>query len=170
MEEIWKSAPFAEGYYEISNLGRMRRIKPGKRTMFGRILKPQWNLGGYQTYNMTIDGKNVTKPVHRLVTEAFFGKRQEGMCVNHKNGNKKDNHIENLEYVTYHENSMHRARVLRKGIGVSHGMAKLTEDQVRFIRSSPNQRGMVRGLARIFKVNHKLISLIRQRKIWKHVV
>jgi hypothetical protein len=98
MEEIWK--PIASNPdYQVSNLGRLK----GKR---GAVIRGSYDKDGYNVLNSQSKGMVAVK-VHRAVVEAFVGAIPNGMVVNHKNGIKSDNHIDNLEIVTHSENTKH---------------------------------------------------------------
>lgn len=101
--EIWKPILGYEGYYEVSDLGRVRRAASG------RILKTSKSKR-YPLVGLSINGVQKVIHVHRLVTAAFLGICPEGMEVNHKNGNKLDNRLSNLEYVSHDENMKHSVR------------------------------------------------------------
>lgn len=105
-KEIWK---VINGFpnYEVSNIGRVRSNFPGRGY---RILKPELDKYGYKKLNIFKNGKKYTKTVHRLVAETFLGK-QEGLQVNHIDGVKTNNHINNLEWVTPSENTRHAFRL-----------------------------------------------------------
>jgi hypothetical protein len=110
MEEVWKDIKGFEGAYQISSLGRVRSL-PGKyRKELIRKLVP--DKDGYLECMLCEKGKYTHKKVHRLVGEAFiknpFGKKE----INHKNGNRADNRIENLEWVSRKENEHHKSEVL----------------------------------------------------------
>jgi len=108
MRERWK--PFAAGNYEASNLGRVRRKTPGRRTWPGRMMSPQLMKIGYLRICPVIDGKNVPMYVHKIVAELFIGPCQSGNEINHKDGDKANNDVRNLEYVTHQENMRHARR------------------------------------------------------------
>lgn len=102
-DEIWKDIKGYENKYQISNLGNVKSLartiirKNGeKQTFQERILKPCRNNKGY--YLVSLDGKLYT--IHRLVAENFM----ENLVVNHKNGIKTDNRIENLELISQKDN------------------------------------------------------------------
>lgn len=106
LEEIWKDIDGFPGY-QVSSEGRVRCFRDfhGNITDTNRILKPDVNKDGYYQLTLyTIDHKKVPKRVHRLVATAFLGPN-EGLVVNHINGNKLDNSLVNLEFVTAERNS-----------------------------------------------------------------
>lgn len=176
--EIWKEIPGTDGCYEISNIGRLRRgiIKSHAwLTKTGKILHCYKRPAGYLFHVLYLDKKKFHKTVHGLVCSAFLGPVPEGKCVNHKNGIKTDNRIENLEYVTFSKNNIHASRFLNKGIGETHGMSRLTEKNVKFIRNYPYKRGnrkdnsSNRFLADKFGMSLDTIQKIRRRLLWNHI-
>src|SRR4051812_22777189 len=104
--ERWLPVVGCEGWYEVSDLGRVRRIRPGPSTKIGRLLIPSSNYQRRGELSVVLStgepggrGRRV-RSVHRLVAEAFIGSRPRGYDLNHKNGEITDNRPENLEYVT----------------------------------------------------------------------
>ena len=98
MKEIWVNIPEYDDY-QISNLGRVRSYKKNKIT----ILHSWIANTGYMT--VCLDNKKYS--IHRLVANAFIKKEKDKNCVNHIDGNKLNNSIDNLEWVTYKENTQH---------------------------------------------------------------
>lgn len=111
-------------------------------TIYSRItnkaLRPGPNSKGYLTvslYNGSIPKKPRSYLVHRLVAEAYLGKSD--LTINHKNGDKRDNRVENLEYMTIAENNQHAVEVLGKNcVGENNPRSRLTDEQVQEIRAS----------------------------------
>lgn len=110
-EEIWKEIP-SMPYYQASNLGRIKSLRTFKysrtkkekiEVMRVRILKQQTDYKGYKRVK-TMYG---TKKVHRLIAEAFLPNPENKPQVNHKDGNKLNNNIDNLEWCTNGENQIH---------------------------------------------------------------
>jgi len=107
LEEIWKDIKGFEGYYQISNHGR---IKSFKRAKNGRVLSVKNGNGWYLTTNLFANGKRVTARIHRLVAEHFIPNPEGKPHINHKDGNKQNNRVNNLEWVTPKENSLHAVK------------------------------------------------------------
>lgn len=104
MEEIWKDIRGFEGYYQISNHGRLKSFK--KMTQ-GKIMSVKHSGGWYLTVVLMADNQRLTKRIHRLVAEAFIPNPDNLPEVNHKDLNKQNNHVLNLEWTTTAENNEH---------------------------------------------------------------
>jgi hypothetical protein len=117
MEEIWKAIPGYENYYEASTLGRIRSV--GKRvekinhgTPCVAVYQPQilaqhYHPAGYLLVNLNKGNNQHSERVHRLVAITFLENPENKPFINHKNGIKDDNRLENLEWCTPQENSVH---------------------------------------------------------------
>ena len=114
--ETWKPVIGWEDSYEVSDEGRVRRSCEGRATFIGRIQKPTLNRKGYPIANLNRDGRRQIIPVHKLVATAFIGPRPAGKEINHRDGNKTNNALPNLEYVTPSENMRHSYRVLGRKV------------------------------------------------------
>jgi len=137
MEE-WRPVREFPEHYEISNKGVLRRINPYRANHAGRTMTPGKWKAGYIAYTVNVRNKTYARSAHRMVADAFLGPIPAGMHVNHKNGDKADCRVENLEIVTNSENRAHSYRVL--GIKPNKSVetnvnAKLTWDTVDAIRS-----------------------------------
>ena len=165
--EEWRAVVGYEGLYEVSNLGRVRRVGAGRGATVGRILETRSDRNGYRFVELTHHGQRHGVSVHRLVAAAFLGPSPEGQQVNHIDRDKMNSALSNLEYVTPSENVAHAYRtgvVPRQGI--RHGMAKLTEEQVRAIRAAS---GTLKEIGDRFGVHLSTIHLIRSEKHWRHL-
>ena len=117
-EEIWKPIKDFEGYYEVSNIGRVRSLNY-KRTGKEKILTNIEDYKGYLEVVLTKNGKRKQFKVHRLVAEAFIPNPENKPCIDHINTIKSDNRVENLRWVTYKENS-NNEKTLEKFKGENH--------------------------------------------------
>ena len=173
--EIWKPVLGYEAAYEISSLGRCRRAINRFGNASGRLLKP--SIGrGYPRYALSYGDQVRHLSAHRLMWEAFIGAIPDGMQINHKNGVKSDNRLENLEVVTPSENTQHAHKVLgyvpKKPpvmLGASNPRALITDDQVREIRRLYADGLTQQELAERFGPSQTAISAIVRRKSWTHI-
>lgn len=104
MEEIWKDIKEYEGLYQVSNLGRVKRVTTG------RILKGRKNKAGYLLVGLCKSSVSSTKTLHRLVAQAFIPNPENKPEVNHIDENKTNNMVFNLEWMTTKENINHGTR------------------------------------------------------------
>lgn len=169
---VWKQIPFTKGSYSASNKGEIRRDKPVKGNhKAGQKIAQNLDRYGYPQVSLGVEGKQKTMSVHRLVALAFHGEPPEGKPqINHRNGVKTDNRPENIHWCSVTYNLRHALalglRVNPKGSRV--GGAKLTEAQVKELRSRKPRRGLQRQWAREFGVSEATISLILNHKEWGH--
>lgn len=171
-KEIWKTIPnFSK--YEASSLGRVRSLNY-KRSGRVQVLKPSdnGNSGYFKTMLLRDDGIYNTRPIHRLVASAFFGDRKE-LTVNHKDGNKANNNINNLEWCTRSENVKHafKTGLMIPKRGELNGMSKLTKEKVEYARELARTKGRFWGrnkLALEWGVNPKhLQRIVNKSESWK---
>lgn len=101
MSEIWKDVEGYEGLYQVSNKGNVKSFYTN------RNLKPTRHNKGYLMVGLTSNHKTKTHFIHRLVAKAFLENLEQKKEVNHKDGDKTNNHIENLEWCTDVENRLH---------------------------------------------------------------
>lgn len=104
--EIWKDIPEYEGLYQVSNLGRVKSLNYNRMGKEG-FIKSSLNPQGYCTLVLTKNGKGKTRTVHQLVAEAFLNHKpcKYKAVINHKDFNRQNNSLENLEIVSVRENT-----------------------------------------------------------------
>lgn len=162
--EIWKDVVGFEEYFSVSNLGRVRsKRKPN------HIYKLSLEGKGYLRFGTTINGIHNTYKVHRLVAITFIPNPENKSQVNHIDGDKLNNRVDNLEWVTNSENIQHAYDIGIKSNpkGENSHMAKLTQEDVDFIRKNYKARDKVFGrkaLAIKFNVNASTIYRIISNK------
>ena len=154
-DEQWRAIPGLEGFYEVSDQGRVRSLgrwvtfidgrKP--RWIRPRILRPNQGNHGYWTVKLSRGGRSRPTLVHRLIMAAFVGPCPDGQEVAHDNGIRTDIRLANLRYDTRKGNLADRRRhgTHLEGEGVP--VAKLTEKQVVAIRATARGRGVAARLA-----------------------
>ena len=159
--EVWLPVPSYEGYY-VSNFGRIKSFKRGK----AKILKPALSTPGYLQAVLQRGGKQKCFFIHQLVAKAFIPHPDNKPQVNHKDGCKFNNHVSNLEWATSAENIHHAIDAGLKKSGQEHGRAKLTNEQILFIRENPLNLNTAE-LAKKFNVGRAAISKIQLGKLWR---
>lgn len=115
MEEIWKDIPGYEGYYQASNLGNIKSLLfqnnvYNKKYKREKILKQKRSKDNTMRIELWKDGEHRTWLVHRLIALTFLENGNKNLTVNHKDGNRLNNNVENLEMVTLKENIQHAFR------------------------------------------------------------
>jgi len=120
MIEIWKDILEYEGMYQVSNLGRVKSLdrmvnhyksKNGTCIKRGKILNIYKCRDGYYNIELSKLCKGKNKMIHRLVAETFIDNKKQYPCVNHIDGNKLNNRVDNLEWCTHSENSIHSFKI-----------------------------------------------------------
>ena len=113
MEEVFKDVVGYEGLYMVSNLGNIKSMYKSTRAINKdtRYLKKKLH-NGYEIVNLYKNKKQNTVSVHRLVAEAFLVNTKNKKCVNHKDFNKSNNNLDNLEWATHRENLRHKNAVM----------------------------------------------------------
>lgn len=130
MHEEWRPINGFEGLYEISSYGRVKSFKSHPS---GKILKPNLDSNGYPKISLSKKGAKKDTTVHRLVAEAYLPRADGKTCVNHIDGNKANNRLDNLEWCTYSENIKHAIRT-----GLYSGISK--EATMKGVRRSAQNR------------------------------
>jgi len=180
MNEHWRSIAGFEGFYEVSNLGRVRSLTHKARgksnsevTHEGQLLNPTLNSDGYHVLTLSRDGKTIQRKVHRVVAQAFHPNPMGFPCVNHIDFNKINNQSVNLEWCTNAHNMRHDWNHGRRrspkiaSHGSKNGNAKLSDDNVTEIRRRNVDGETNVALAAEFGVCKDTISRIIRREAWK---
>lgn len=125
MVEIWKDIKGYEGLYQVSNLGRVKSLERKSdldgRLIKSKILKTGLNNPGYKFLVLRKNGVSKNKMIHRLVAEIFIPNQDNYYCVNHIDGNKQNNRVDNLEWCTQGFNLKHAIK-----IGIVKNQCKIT--------------------------------------------
>jgi hypothetical protein len=171
LAEEWRPVVGFERVYSVSNLGRIRREGGGGGSRAGRILVQSRHNAGYLSVSLWQRNKGTGALVHRLVAVAFIGPVPDGQEVNHKDGDKHNNRLENLEYVTRRDNILHAcANGMMRVQGADNPMATISEEMVRAVREAYAAGDVgYKRLAKRFGLPWANIRNIVKRKTWKSV-
>lgn len=179
VNEIWRDVPDYEGYYQVSNLGRVRSlsriVKSRNSTMkpiSGKLLKPRYCKNGYYyvCFYLHRSPKNIA--IHSLVASTFLGVRPKGFDVNHIDGDKANNSLVNLEYVSRSQNICHAldTGLCISRIGDNHHHAKLSSKDIPVIRYRLSLGHTQSSIAKDYCVTNSVIGDIARRVTWTHVL
>lgn len=168
MEEIWKPIKGLEGHYEVSNTGKVKGLHSGK------TLKPYVTNCGYSMIHLCYGNKTIKAfSIHRLVAEAFIPNPENKAQVNHIDGNKSNNNVTNLEWMTPKENTVHACKTgLRNCSGSNHHNAKLSEEDAKEIKRLYQKNSKeygYRALAKKYGVHHRTIFSVIHGRTWVNV-
>lgn len=130
--EIWKDIPGYEGLYKASNTGNKMALK--RSGSKGSIRMQEVTKRGYLRVILSKENRRKNMSVHRLIAMAWLPNIEILPVVNHIDGNKKNNRVENLEWCNHKWNSLHATQILKIGTGELNGRAKLTQREVDFLR------------------------------------
>jgi hypothetical protein len=167
LSSSFKPIPGYGERYFISNRGEVY-----SKTNGGRLLKGGVDHAGYKQVTLFYQGKYKFRKVHQLVLEVFYKPRPFGLVAAHLDGQKTNNCINNLDWVSYKENEAHKLIHGTRAKGERHGKALLTKKDVLFIRENYKFRCKVFGalpLARMYGVNPVTITLVTKRRTWRDV-
>jgi hypothetical protein len=144
MKEEWKNIKGYEGYYQISNLGNLKALSREVRHPNGGVRKTKERISqgstdgkGYKVATLSKEGNSERVLIHRLVALAFLKNKYNLPVINHKDGVKHNNKVNNLEWSTYQHNIQHsfnnKLQVVPKG--ENNKLARFTQEEANFIRA-----------------------------------
>lgn len=179
MAERWKDIPGYEGLYQVSDMGRVKRMVSikCKRERMKKLSKTTY---GYDCLVLYKDSKGKTQYVHRLVLRAFYGPPGNGMITRHLDGNPGNNNLTNLTWGTKSENQQdsikHGTKFVPYYRGSLHKNSKLNEQKVINIRKmlvsgrngDKGPRYTQKEIAKIFGVSQSTISAIKVKRMWRN--
>lgn len=163
LHEEWRTLKIGNGSYQVSSCGRVRSLRSGSP----RVLKLAARPDGYLS---VWAGEKSMSLVHRLVAQAFLGEPPDGMQVNHIDGDKSNNEVRNLEYVTRKQNMQHALRTgLMPRDGADNPSAKATEEQIRQAHQMVSSGIGVKRVAESLGLPHSVVRHAVNGKTWKHL-
>lgn len=183
MSEVWMPIPGYEGSYEASSLGRIRSLtrfvnhapsstsRGFKRVYVGRILSQYKTRNGYIAVRLSNGKSAKTVHVHRLICQAFLPMKAGLTVVNHKDGDKTNNRLDNLEWCTPSRNMQHAIDNGLKPVlrGSEVGGSVLNDSCVFKIRYMLECGETQRSIAEKFGIGQKTVSSLRSGKTWGHL-
>lgn len=177
MEEIWKDIVGYEGSYQVSNLGRVRSLdrKDAKGSKIkGKLLIIYQNRCGYMQAALYKNAKPKLIYVHRLVATAFIPNLNNYRVINHKDEDKTNNRVDNLEWCDYKYNNNYgkmthefRSKLVA---GEKHHNARLKEEDVIELRSLYKSGCSIANLSKLFGICRQHAWAIASGKTWSHLV
>lgn len=181
MTEEWRDVVGFEDRYEVSNLGRVRSKAywksgrnnngPFKYLTTPKLLKFFQNEDGYLRVKLQLDGLKESWLVHRVVASAYLPQPEPDKTqVNHKNSIRNDNRVDNLEWVTPSENSLHGfAEGNHSVVGAKHPRAKFTDEDILVVRRRSAAGETYASIAKDYGVSYQAISYIARKLNWSHI-
>lgn len=178
-DEVWKDVVGYEGFFQVSSLGNIKSLQRevfcGKS--YPRVIKEKpmgrsLNKDGYYKVSLRNGKTHKTPTLHRLVAEAFIPNVDNKPVVNHINGIKTDNRIENLEWCTVKENVVHAVKIgLQTGVlGEANHNCKITEENVYKIKKEyVAEKKTYAELGIIYGISPSQIGRIIKGQRWKHL-
>jgi hypothetical protein len=171
MAEIWKDIKGYENLYQISTFGRVKSFPRKGTVKYIKILKQAKDSSGYSQVCLTKNKTKISKAIHKLVALHFIKGKKDKIQINHKDGNKENNNVINLEWVSQLENKKHAVINNLVSYGEKHHSAKLKQIDVlkiRRIKDFKNQE-LKKLTAKKYAVSIFTINDILKKRTWLHV-
>jgi len=168
IDEKWVEFPYGKKSRKmISNYGRVAKFYLYEYNCW-KYYMPKISLGYYRFSGLN-NGKHIL--LHRIVAELFLPKIEGKDFINHKNGNKLDNRVDNLEWCTLNENNQHAIKYgLMDNRGMAHRMSKITDEIARNIKLELKSGNLsLRKIAKKFGVSNGIVFNIKFKDGWKHI-
>lgn len=174
MKEVWKDINGYNGHYQISNHGNVRSFKNSRHGISekSKLLSTPKLKNGYNCVGLSNNGKVTTKYIHHLVADAFIPNPKCKPQINHIDGNKENNNVSNLEWVTVSENCIHANKngLINKAKGEGHPHSKIRAVDVLQIRSIYSQKFFTqKEISEAYGIGITQVSYIVNNKKWKHL-
>ena len=176
MIEEWRDIEGFDGFYQVSNTGKIRSQGDNRGNKSGkwRLRSLSANHDGYLKVRLMHKEKDETRRVHTLVAKAFIPNQNNYDTVNHKDGDKTNNNVDNLEWADRSQQMIH---AYQNGLktpmrGSKNSQSKLTDDDVRYIRSHYKRQSTEFGtvaLGKKFGVSSRVIGLVIRGLSYKNV-
>lgn len=166
--EIWKDVVGYEGFYQVSNFGNVKSLG-NEFSRKERFLKLSPQSKGYLTVVLQKNSTRKMVLVHRIVAEYFVDNAESKVQVNHINGIKTDNRVENLEWVSHRENLDHAIKNNLTLKGEENRNSKLKDIDVVKIHSLLQKKTTIKELSESYNVSYSTIDGIRTNRYWKHL-
>ena len=168
MNEEWRDIEGYEGLYQVSNLGRVKSLNYRGCKGNISILKPRLTKKGYETINLCKDGKVKNVRIHRLVAQSFISNPNNLPVVNHKDENKLNNNVDNLEWCTCQDNLLHSFRVLNRKPSITNAkIIKLTNKQTGKVLYFSTEKDCAFYLNMSYEHLNKLLTGYHDISKWK---
>lgn len=174
LEEVWKDVPGYEGYYQVSDQGRVKslgRVVSGKRpyTKTDRILLPSNDRDGYKRVTLSKDCIKEYYSIHRLVLTAFVGVNDDKPIACHCDGDRSNNRLDNLRWDTTQGNNDDTLKYGTRLFGSKSTNHLLDEIDVLMMRFLLTLKLSIRQIRTLFNVSYSCVKHIEKGRSWKHV-
>jgi len=176
MIEKWRDIKGYENYYQVSNIGNVRSLDrtvphPVMGFKKGKPCKQHPNHNGYMRVGLHKLGNREQEFVHKLVGQAFVSNPNSKPQINHIDGDKLNNNVENIEWCTNKENCIHASNLgLRNPVrGIEHHNAKMNPEKVKDLRKKRDEGWSYKQLCDLFGITKGVVGQIYHKRTWAYV-